>query len=177
MDEFNNQNQPQEQDPWNQPEQQPQAQPTEPDVNANAYSYGTPAQQYAPQDYYYQGAPVQPVNGTSGLAIGSLICGIISLLMFCMSCFVGITIFVAPICAIVGLILGIINNVKKKGSKGMAIGGIVCSAIALVFSVLLIVLAVIGISMMLSDSSILESMIDSYPEYEDEFRQIFESLN
>lgn len=157
MDEFNNQNQPQEQDPWNQPEPQAQPEPMQGEPAANSYSYGAPVgQSSAPQDYYYQTAPVQPENKTSGLAVASLCCGIGSLVLFCMSCFVGVTIFLAPIAAIVGLILGIMNNAKKKGSKGMAVAGIICSVVSLVIGIIFIVLMIIGFAAIASDPALQE---------------------
>lgn len=61
-------------------------------------------------------------NGSKGLAIASLVLGILSLISCC-SCF--------PL-AIVGLILSIIALVKSKNGKGLAIAGLITSAVALV---------------------------------------------
>lgn len=159
MDEFNNQNQPQE--PWEQPEQpqevQPEAVQTEP--AANAYCYGEPAVQSAPQDYYYQQAPAaQSANNDVVLAVISLVCGILALIM---NCFL---FFITPLFSIAGLITGIISCVKKKGGKGMAIAGIICSGIALLLCIVLIVLMLIGFAAM-GDPEFMEqfgSMMEAY---------------
>ena len=73
-------------------------------------------------------------NTSSGLAIASLVCGIIS--FFC--CY--FSFFVSG----AGLITGIISLVKKHNGRGMAIAGIVLSSMSIVFWVVVILLAVIG---------------------------------
>jgi len=61
-------------------------------------------------------------NGSKGLAIASLVLGILSLCSCC-SCF--------PL-AIIGLIISIVVLVQKKNGKGLAIAGLITSAVALV---------------------------------------------
>lgn len=75
----------------------------------------------------------QPEGG-KGLAIASMVLGIVSIIMLCCTYWISIP------CAIVGLVLGIVNN-KKNGKNGMATAGIVCSIISIVLAVLLIVFA------------------------------------
>ena len=70
------------------------------------------------------------------MAVASMILGICSL-VFCWSP------FVALICSIIGLILGIVG--KKKQQGGMALAGIITSAIGLAISVVIIVIAVIAV--------------------------------
>jgi len=70
-----------------------------------------------------------------GLAVGSLVCGIIGIVSFWS---------VAPslIISIVGIILGIVNIAKKNPQKGMAIGGIITSVLGLLLSIAMIVILI-----------------------------------
>ena len=74
-----------------------------------------------------------------GLAIASMVLGIVSLVLFCAWPISG------P-CAIVGLILGIIAGGRAKrgeaGGRGMATAGVITSAIAIVAAVLFTVLSI-----------------------------------
>ena len=114
--------------------QQPYAQPySPPPVNTPPYSYYSPQQPgYTPVPYAY---PAVPHRKNDGLAIASLVLGILSipiLLVGDSSVFMGIA----------GLILGIIA--KSKGSGRMAVAGIVLSSIGLELFVLMLVLAFSG---------------------------------
>lgn len=77
---------------------------------------------------------VQPAapQGGAGLAIASMVLGIVALVLSC--CIP----YVTFVCALVGVILGGVSLAKKKGGKGMAIAGLVCSIIALVPAVLVL---------------------------------------
>lgn len=95
-------------------------------------SYQQPAYQ---QPVYQQ--PAAPVVPGKGMSITAMILGIVSL-VFCCVWYISIP------CAIVGLILGCIGNSKAKevGMKsGMAVAGIVCSAIAIGLTLLLLLIA------------------------------------
>ena len=70
-----------------------------------------------------------------GLAIAGMVLGILSIVCCCFSPF-------NVIFAIIGLILSIVSLIQKKPGKGMAIAGIICSAVAIVF--LVVCIAVIG---------------------------------
>lgn len=70
--------------------------------------------------------PSQPSQNI-GLALASLITGVIALL-FC-RVFTPITM----LCSIPGIVLGSISLGTKKGGKGMAIAGIACGGISLLF--------------------------------------------
>ena len=78
----------------------------------------------------------------SGLAIASLVCGIIAL----------VTSFVAACCywvipvplAIVGIITGVMGKNSEK--KSLAIAGIVCSVVAFLISMIWLVLFLIGLA-------------------------------
>lgn len=80
----------------------------------------------------------QPTNngGGKGLAIGSLVCGIFSLIF-------GLIIgpFTLGIASFIGLVLGIVGIVlavmaRKHEKSGMSTGGLICSIIGLVFCAL-----------------------------------------
>ncbi len=75
----------------------------------------------------YQPAPSTPTSDKSGLAIASLVLGIINLCSWLL-----------PICggplAIVGLVLGFLGLNSSK--KGMAIAGLVLSGLALLLTII-----------------------------------------
>lgn len=94
----------------------------------------------APNSYDMNGQPLgnpygqpQP-QGNAGFAIAGMVLGIISLVCCCSG-------YIALVLGIVGLILSIVSLVQKRPGKGMAIAGIICSAIAIV---LIVVLTAIG---------------------------------
>lgn len=73
-----------------------------------------------------------------GFAVASLVLGILSIVC----CF-----FYSGILGIVGIILGIISCVKKEGGRGMAIGGIITSAIGTVILIIEIIVVVFAFQM------------------------------
>ncbi len=92
-----------------------------------------------PVNYYQASQAASKNNYTSGLAITSLVLGIIGLLILC--CFP----FATPIFSIVGIILYCVD--KKTNTSGVAKAGFVCSLIGLIISVLLIIFCIIVIAM------------------------------
>lgn len=76
---------------------------------------------------------------SSGLAIASMILGIVSLLLMC---FVD---YLPWICAIVSIVLGSTALKKQTPGKGMAIAGIVCSIVSLVA---VIILSIVGAALL-----------------------------
>ena len=83
---------------------------------------------YAPNTY---NGPVVVSNAipekSGGKAVGSLVCGIISIL--------GFWSFITIVVSVVGIILGIINIAQKNPQKGMAIAGIITSVLGLLLSI------------------------------------------
>lgn len=81
---------------------------------------------------------------SSGLAIASMVLGIVSLALFCVW-------YVAIPCAIIGLVLGVVANGKSSrgeaGGAGMAKAGMICSIVALGLAILITILAIVGISL------------------------------
>lgn len=80
--------------------------------------------------------PEQP-QGSSVLAIISMICGIVSILGCC--CY-GLSI----IPAIAALIMGIISKKKDLPGGGMALAGIITGAIGAIFAIIMIIILIIG---------------------------------
>lgn len=92
-------------------------------VNNNVNNYDP--QGRMPQQSQYVYVQQQEHKESVGLAVASMVLGIISLVLFCI-------IYVSIPCATIGGILGAISLSTKKGGKGMAIAGLVCSLITIV---------------------------------------------
>lgn len=86
---------------------------------------------------FQSGANIPAQKGGKGLAIASMVLGIVSLVCCCCGGFISL------ILAITGLILGIIS--QSRGSSGYAIAGIITSAFGIVFGIIGVVIAVSGI--------------------------------
>ena len=107
------------------------------------------------------------VNNKKGLCITSLVLGIISLVFCC--------VYVISIpCAILALIFGIIG--VKSATKGMAIAGIITSAISLIILIFMFIfIIVLGVSIGLNEEVMKEieenssSYNSSYESYNDWF--------
>jgi hypothetical protein len=102
------------------------------------YQKGPAPNYYGPQNPYQQNIqnPYQaPPEGSVGMAVASMVLGIVGFLISC--CFYPATI----VMAVVGLILGAVAVKKGPAGKGMAVTGIVLSIISLAFAVLVIILA------------------------------------
>lgn len=104
--------------------------PPQPPYTNNQYYQQPP---YQNQQFYQARPPYmpqQPTNGGYGLAIASMVLGIIGILFSCCLWFISIP------CGILSLIFGIIALIKRMPGKGMAITGIVLSAITIGLSLL-----------------------------------------
>jgi len=72
-------------------------------------------------------------NQSKGLAITSMVLGIVALVL---SCCVP---YVPALLALLAVIFGGVSIAKKMGGKGMAVAGLVCGVIGLVPSVIVII--------------------------------------
>lgn len=72
-------------------------------------------------------------QGGAGMAIASMVLGILALLL---SCCVP---YVPFVLALIGIILGGVALAKKTAGKGMAIAGLVCSIIAFIPAILVVI--------------------------------------
>lgn len=111
--------------------------------NMNSYSNPIiPNQGYAGNNGYNNyvpygySRPIIAANAvppkTGALAVGSLVCGIISL--------IGFWSFVTLIAAIVGVVLGVVNNAQDNPNKGMAVAGIILNIVGFLLTIFFIVI-------------------------------------
>ena len=94
---------------------------------------------YQPMQPLQPQQPMQP-DDKKGLAITSLVLGIVSVLLCC-------TLWIGGICGIAGLITGIMG-MKSTTGKGMAIGGVICSVVGILAALVILILGIIGLSVM-----------------------------
>ena len=91
------------------------------------------------------GSETPPV---SGMAIGSLVCGIISLVFSIPGCCCAPIWLLSGVLGLVGVVLGIFGMQecnRGKGGKGMAIAGLICGGAGLAISLLFFVLSLFGV--------------------------------
>lgn len=92
----------------------------------------------APPPYQHNDPNHMPQSQpSSGMAISSMVLGIISLVLSCL--------FLGWIPAVISLIQGILALATDKPGKGMAISGIVMSAVTLFFTAFLLIMFMLGI--------------------------------
>ena len=89
----------------------------------------------------FYGEP-QKNNGNNGMAIASMVLGIVSIVVLCWRFPIGL--ICGIVSAILAIVLGIMHN-KRNSKNGMAIAGIVCGIIGLVLAVILLALAALGL--------------------------------
>ncbi len=119
--------------------------------NQNSYGYNQYNQNpYGQNQYQYQ----EP-KGSNSMAVASLVCGIIGLLISC--CW-----FISLPLSITSIILGIIVLKKKKEGRSLAIIGIIIGAATILICILLVVFS----AYMFSTNS---EFMNYYKEFYDEF--------
>ena len=109
-------------------------------MSNNENSSSTNQQNFNPQpmpQYVYVTQQQNSPKKSIGLAVASMVLGIVAVVFSCI-------IYISIPCGIVGLILGAVSLATKKGGKGMAIAGIVCSIVAIA---VVIISAIAGASM------------------------------
>ena len=105
-------------------------------------AYPTPPPAYpAPPAQPYAGYPAHsPKPKTNGLAIASMVLGILSVVFFCAWFF--------PVMPILAVVFGHIalNQIRKQGTagRGFAIAGLVTGYIGLAITVVMIILMIVG---------------------------------
>ena len=131
----------------------PSVSPTEQPTLDMPGRYNPPPAEYIPPSPIQSGwtappPPAYPINPQQTLAVTSLILGIASVTLG-LCCYFGI--LTAPIALVLGIValVQIKNDPKKYGGKGMAIGGIVTSA--LYFGILLLMILFYGLGFILSN--------------------------
>ncbi len=92
-----------------------------------------------PDQIYNQYGDAQPKSG-KGMAIASLVLGIVAAVNICCCTYVGI------ICGTIAIILGVITLKKNGEGRGMAIAGIICGAIGAVVTLIMTIVNFVNIS-------------------------------
>ena len=114
-------------------------QPAQPTYQQPTYQQPVYQQPVYQQPVYQH--PYQMVEQPASMPVASKVMGIISMALGILSDVMLTTLFYAPIFAIPALILGIISSKKAREAgvkNGMALAGIICSAVALGIAVLII---------------------------------------
>ena len=114
--------------------------------NENEVSYGVdpvnPENNGAQYNAPLEAEPVsstqqEPKKETNGMAVGALVCGILSIL----SCCSGLVAFILSIAAIV---LGVKGRKDSDGSSnGMAVAGLTCGIIGLIIAIIMLLLSAV----------------------------------
>lgn len=104
---------------------------------ASAPSYYPDYQQTSYNQPTYSAEPYPPQSSTPGLSIAGMICGILSLLTCCFY-YIGLPL------AVLGLIFSIIGMKRNANGKGMAVAGIVTSAITLAIIVIMLIIVLVA---------------------------------
>ena len=99
-----------------------------------AESFQTAQEAYDTAYSTYESAPV---NNGKAFGIVSLVCGIVSILFICCT-------YIGLIVGVTSIVFGILSIKRGEDAKGMAIAGIICSAI----SILVIVITLIVVNSM-----------------------------
>lgn len=102
----------------------------------NFYQDNTNTQAQAP---VYNAEPEQ--KKTDVLAIISLVCGILAIILSCCTSYIGL------IPGIAGIVLAIISK-KQNGKSGMATAGLICSIVGIVIAIIITILGLLGLAML-----------------------------
>jgi len=146
---------------------QPQGNPQQP--QQNPYGGQFPYQ----QQYNYQPPFNEPQPGSSGMAIASLVLGIVGVVFNCCTAW-----FISIPSAIVGLIMGIMVLRNKKPGKSMAIVGIVLSSIGLLVGILVMLGYIILLSNRYAYDQFMRSFLgDNYKSIMEDIMNQFENGN
>jgi len=124
---------------WYPPESAPAATPPTPPAGAPF----DPNQQYAPYQPYGQTA-APPASGANGLAIASLVLGVLGIVTFCIW---GLGAVFGLLAVVFGA-LAIRNAKKQPGTPqvGLAWAGLICGIVAVVAGVVVFVLLVLAVA-------------------------------
>jgi len=104
--------------------------------------------------------PPSPQSLPTGMSVASMVLGIISLVLFCLW-------YISMPCGIIGLVLGLVAKGRvqrgEAGGGAMAKTGVVCSIIALALAVLILILAIVGISILGHNAALMQHPPQSNP--------------
>ena len=165
--------QPQQNIPYNQPYQQ---------YNGQTGTYNQqniPTQGYVPPQYGMPYNPYSPQNQSTGMAVASLVLGILSIVLS-LFMFSFPPLFLLPI---IGLVLGIVFKSKHLPvGKGLSTAGIITSVLGLILPIVLVIIVAV-LLVTHGDIFMQQLKIQSPEEYEylyelygDQFPQWFEGM-
>lgn len=77
-------------------------------------------------------------SGGNGLAIASMVLGIVSIVLCCIW-------YLSIVAGIVAIILGVLHG-KNNGKNGMSTAGIVCGVIGIIIAMAIFILGMIGLA-------------------------------
>lgn len=106
------------------------------DYKDNQNQYGGGNSGNVQQDWTQQNVPQRPVvineleHKKDGMVTGSLVLGIMTLIFCWIPC-------ISDVIGVIGLVMGIVSVVRTDQHRGIAVAGIITSAIGLVLSTLL----------------------------------------
>ncbi|MDO4167289.1 MAG: DUF4190 domain-containing protein [Eubacteriales bacterium] len=109
---------------------------------------------YTQPDNSYNNYVPEPEEGP-GFSIAGMVCGILSIVLCCCNQ------YITGVLAIVGLVLSILAVKGHKPGRGMAIAGIVCSAIGLIIAVFLIACSLF----VLANPGYMNDVLKMYEQY------------
>ena len=125
---------------------------TEQENKSQDYDYGEPVQYGSQnqttqnyQDPYQNTPPEEP----AGMAIASLVLGIVSIVLSCT--------YINIVTGIIAIVLGAIHLAKHRSRRGMAIAGIVLSIISIV---VLIIIVAIGLAVLGSNPGLYNEILN-----------------
>ena len=108
------------------------------DFENNGYDYNEPTAADTLEtaqetfDNAYTAYDAAPEKSGKAFGIVSLVCGIVSLPLICCT-------YIGLIVAVTSIVFGILSIKKGENAKGMAIAGIICSAISIVVIIILLI--------------------------------------
>ncbi|WP_041465324.1 hypothetical protein [Clavibacter nebraskensis] len=85
---------------------------------------------------------------SNGVGLAALIVGVVSLV----GAVIPLVDYASGFLAVVGIVLGIIGLILKDRPKGMALGGLILSTIALILSIVLAIVYTVGIATIIGDA-------------------------
>lgn len=142
----------------NNPYGQPADNPADVNATTDAFGMGEPpvAPQQSPYDNVYNNTYEQPTTPpesqkTDTLAVVSLVLGIAAIVLSCCITYLGIALGVG------GIICAVMS--KKKQKSGLATAGLVCSIIAIVVAVLLMICSVALVGWLASEGYDISSLL------------------
>jgi phosphate/sulfate permease len=105
---------------------------------------------------------------SQGMSVASLVLGIIALVLFCVW-------YISIPCAVIAIVLGSMAGGKARrgegGGAGLARAGVICAIVAVALDILIIILAIVGISLLGSKMPQLQQQIQQQIQQQQKMQQ------